>query len=112
MICDCLNYLLYKLDNLSGIKININGYEEYTVQQTGLYLVVHYHGGVNRQNYLTAISVSGYSNENKWYECQRLIEEHWSDSSAVNLEYNPYLKKLRNKTQHSRQFTLHLISQI
>ena len=90
---------------MCSFSFQLKEHSEYTVEESGIYLIAIVHSGVISQNLLSAISLgSNHDSENKWYPCRFIISDFVDP--YVKIEYNSYLKKIRNITDYKRKITL------
>lgn len=101
-----VDYPVYLVDNLSGFSITLKGNSESKELPNGLYWVSYYHEGLLEQNYLSVVAFTPYKNEqnNKWLKCEKIISQ--INAEIITLEYNTYLRKMRNPSPHERRIKL------
>lgn len=95
---------------MNGFSFEINGNSTSDVLPVGLYWLTYYHGGYFEQNILSVVIFTPFQEDdknNKWIKCAKIIPElNWD---SITLEYNPYLRQIRNPSPHSREIRLRLI---
>ena len=61
---------------------------------------------INNIDFTTFIAFTPYKNEqnNKWLKCEKIISQ--INAEIITLEYNTYLRKMRNPSPHERRIKL------